>query len=121
MQADSLCMASCFHKIAGHTPNCGDDTVLKEGDVMSIDFGTQIDGRIIDCAWTLCFQDQFLPLLEATREATNTGIRACGIDVPLNEVGELIQETMESYEVTTILDCVILLAILKTFNNFHLL
>ena len=91
---------SINHIAAHYTPNCGDDTTLQEGDVMSIDFGTQIDGRIIDCAWTLCFQDQFLPLLEATREATNTGIRACGIDVPLNEVGELIQETMESYEVS---------------------
>ena len=44
---------------------------------------TQIEGRIIDTAWTLCFQEQFMPLLEATREATDTGIRACGIDRPL--------------------------------------
>ena len=96
---------SINHVAAHYTPNCGDNTTLQEGDVMSIDFGTQIDGRIIDCAWTLCFQDQFLPLLEATREATNTGIRACGIDVPLNEVGELIQETMESYEVSRLPAC----------------
>jgi len=91
---------SVNHVAAHYTPNCGDDTVLNYGDVMSIDFGTQINGRIIDCAWTLCFDDQFQPLLDAAREATNTGIKACGIDVPLNEVGELIQETMESYEVT---------------------
>lgn len=60
----------------------------------------QIDGRIIDCAWTVCFDEQFDPLLEATREATDVGIRTCGIDVPLNEVGAAIQEVMESYEVT---------------------
>ena len=42
---------SVNHIAAHYTPNCGDDTVLKYGDVMSIDFGTQIDGRIIDCAW----------------------------------------------------------------------
>lgn len=55
---------SINHVAAHFTPNSGDTTVLKEGDVMSIDFGTQIDGRIIDSAWTLCFQEQFKPLLE---------------------------------------------------------
>ena len=54
---------------------------------MKVDFGTQVEGRIIDCAWTVSFDPQFDPLLEAAREATNTGIRHAGIDVPLNEVG----------------------------------
>ncbi len=67
---------------------------------MKIDFGTQIEGRIIDCAWTVSFDPTFDPLLEAAREATDTGIRAAGIDVRLCDVGEAIQETMESYEVT---------------------
>lgn len=56
------------------------------GDVMKVDFGTQVEGRIIDCAWTVSFDPQFDPLLEAAREATNTGVREAGIDVPLNEV-----------------------------------
>ena len=56
-------------------------------------------GRIIDCAWTVAFDPQFDPLLEAVREATNTGIRTAGIDVQLCEVGEAIQEVMESHEV----------------------
>ena len=54
---------------------------------MKVDFGTQVEGRIIDCAWTVSFDPQFDPLLEAAREATNTGIKTAGIDVPLNEVG----------------------------------
>jgi methionyl aminopeptidase len=77
---------------AHYTPNPGDNTVLQHGDVMKIDFGTQIDGRIIDCAWTVAFDAQFDPLLNAVKEATNTGIRAAGIDMQLTEVGELIQE-----------------------------
>jgi methionyl aminopeptidase len=43
----------------------GDDTVLQYGDVMKVDFGTQINGRIIDCAWTVAFDPQFDGLLEA--------------------------------------------------------
>ncbi|CAM9164519.1 unnamed protein product [Laminaria digitata] len=90
---------SLNHVAAHYTPNNGDDTVLKYGDVMKVDFGTQIDGRIIDCAWTVNFDPQFDPLVEAAREATNTGIRHAGIDVPVNEIGAAIQEVMESYEV----------------------
>ena len=48
---------SLNHVAAHYTPNCGDETVLGEDDVMKVDFGTQIDGRIIDCAWTgECYQ-----------------------------------------------------------------
>ena len=57
-------------------------------------------GRIIDCAYTVAFDPTFDPLLEAVKEATNAGIAAAGIDVYLNEVGEIIQEVMESHEIT---------------------
>jgi methionine aminopeptidase len=70
------------------------------GDVMKVDFGTQINGRIIDCAWTVAFDPQFDPLLAAVKEATNAGIAAAGIDARLGEVGATIQEVMESHEVT---------------------
>ena len=33
------------------------------------------------------------------QDATNTGIKNAGIDARLNEIGAIIQETMESYEV----------------------
>jgi methionine aminopeptidase len=90
---------SLNHVAAHYTPNVGDDTVLSYDDVMKVDFGTQIDGRIIDCAWTVAFNPRYDPLLEAVKEATNAGIKAAGIDVRLCDVGESIQEVMESYEV----------------------
>jgi methionyl aminopeptidase len=90
---------SVNHVAAHYTPNPGDETVLQYGDVMKIDFGTQIEGRIIDTAWTVAFDPQFDPLLEAVKEATEAGIRAAGIDVQMTEIGEQIQEVMESHEV----------------------
>ena len=90
---------SLNHVAAHYTPNVGDNTVLSYDDVMKVDFGTQIDGRIIDCAWTVAFNPRYDPLLEAVKEATNAGIKAAGIDVRLCDVGESIQEVMESYEV----------------------
>lgn len=37
--------------------------------------------------------------MNAVKDATNTGIRECGIDVRLCDIGAAIQEVMESYEV----------------------
>eukprot|EP01094_Clydonella_sp_ATCC50884_P008140 TRINITY_DN1743_c1_g1_i2.p1 TRINITY_DN1743_c1_g1~~TRINITY_DN1743_c1_g1_i2.p1 ORF type:complete len:232 (+),score=67.46 TRINITY_DN1743_c1_g1_i2:119-814(+) len=66
---------------------------------MKVDFGTQVNGRIIDCAFTVSFNPKFDPLLEAVKDATNTGIKAAGIDATLGSVGAAIQEVMESYEI----------------------
>ncbi|XP_065133488.1 methionine aminopeptidase 2b [Paramisgurnus dabryanus] len=84
---------------AHYTPNAGDPTVLQYDDVCKIDFGTHINGRIIDCAFTVTFNPKYDKLLEAVKDATNTGIKCAGIDVRLCDIGESIQEVMESYEV----------------------
>jgi len=90
---------SLNHCAAHWTPNPGDTTILQKGDVVKIDFGTHIGGRIIDCAFTMCWDDQFKPLLDAVRAATNTGIKEAGVDVRLGDIGAAIQEVMESHEV----------------------
>jgi len=84
---------------AHYTPNNGDNTVLQRDDVCKIDFGVHINGRIIDCAWTVAFNPKYDELLKAVREATNAGIREAGIDVRLCDIGEAIQEIMESHEI----------------------
>jgi len=86
--------------IAAHwTPNAGDNTVLEYDDVVKMDFGTHIKGRIIDCAWTLTFNDKYDPLVKGVQEATETGIKHAGIDARLCDVGAAIQEVMESHEI----------------------
>jgi methionyl aminopeptidase len=90
---------SLNHCAAHYTPNAGDTTVLQYDDVCKIDFGTHINGRIIDCAFTHTFNPKYDKLIEAVREATNTGIKEAGIDVQLCDIGAAIQEVMESYEV----------------------
>lgn len=90
---------SINHCAAHYTPNSGDTTVLGENDVVKMDFGTHIKGRIIDCAWTFSFNEKFDPLIKAAREATETGIKHAGIDSLLCDVGAAIQEVMESHEI----------------------
>lgn len=90
-----------LNEVAAHyTPNAGDKRILQVGDVLKVDIGIQASGRICDSAFTLTFEEdsKWNPLLEATRAATNAGIRAAGIDARLGEVGAAIQEVMESHE-----------------------
>ncbi|KAJ9156080.1 Methionine aminopeptidase 2 [Pleurostoma richardsiae] len=84
---------------AHYSPNAGNKMVLGENDVMKVDFGVHVNGRIIDSAFTWAMNPQFDNLLAAVKDATNTGIKEAGIDVRLGELGAAIQETMESYEV----------------------
>ena len=90
---------SINHVAAHWTPNSGDKTVLQYGDVCKIDFGTHVNGRIIDSAWTVHFDPQFDALAEAVKDSTRAGVQAAGIDVRLCDIGEACQEVMESYEV----------------------
>lgn len=90
---------SLNHVAAHYTPNSRDETVLNYGDVMKLDFGTQINGHIIDCAFTVAFDEKFDNLLEASKEATNVGIKAAGIDVRIDDVSAAIEEVMRSYEI----------------------
>ncbi|XP_073951180.1 methionyl aminopeptidase und [Choristoneura fumiferana] len=87
------------HCAAHYTPNTGDTTVLEYDDVVKIDFGTHINGRIIDCAFTLHFNPRYDPLVKGVQEATEAGIKASGIDARLCDVGAAVQEVMESHEV----------------------
>jgi len=90
---------SLNHCAAHYSPNYKDPTVLKSSDVMKVDFGVQINGHILDCAFTVAFDERYDALLNAVRDATNAGISASGIDVRLCDVGAAVQEVMESSEV----------------------
>jgi methionyl aminopeptidase len=93
------CGTSINNCAAHFAPNKGDTKILDKDDVVKIDFGTHVNGYLIDCAFTVAFNPIYDNLLEASREATKTGVKEAGIDARLEEIGEKIQETIESYEV----------------------
>ncbi|EFZ01875.1 Methionine aminopeptidase 2-1 [Metarhizium brunneum] len=93
------CGLSLNHCAAHYTPNAGNKMVLQQDDVMKVDFGVHVNGRIVDSAFTVAFESKYDNLLKAVKEATNAGIREAGIDARVGEIGSVIQETMESFEV----------------------
>lgn len=91
---------SINHCAAHYTPNpTSQKWILGEQDVMKVDFGVHVNGRIVDSAFTLAFDPKYDNLLAAAKDATNTGVKEAGIDVRMSDIGAAIQEAMESYEV----------------------
>eukprot|EP00490_Sorites_sp_Unknown_P023353 CAMPEP_0114662094 /NCGR_PEP_ID=MMETSP0191-20121206/24073_1 /TAXON_ID=126664 /ORGANISM="Sorites sp." /LENGTH=362 /DNA_ID=CAMNT_0001897111 /DNA_START=24 /DNA_END=1113 /DNA_ORIENTATION=+ len=83
---------------AHYTPNPGDKIRLKPKDLCKIDFGVQINGYIIDSAFSMSFDPMHDELMKAVKAATNRGVEVMGIDARLGEIGGEIQEVMESFE-----------------------
>jgi methionyl aminopeptidase len=71
------CGLSINNCAAHYTPNAGNKVVLQQGDVIKVDFGSHINGRIVDSAFTMTFDPVYDNLLAAVKDATNTGIRVC--------------------------------------------
>ncbi|KAH8553102.1 peptidase M24, structural domain-containing protein [Umbelopsis sp. PMI_123] len=84
---------------AHYTPNAGDKTVLSYDDVLKVDIGTHVRGRICDSAFTLNFNPKFDKLIEAVRDATNAGVKEVGIDVRVCDIGAAVHEVYDSYEI----------------------
>jgi methionyl aminopeptidase len=84
---------------AHYHPSSSDNTVFSKDDIIKIDYGTEVNGFIIDSAFTVCFNDKFDPLMRAVKEATETGITNAGIDVDIGDWAISIQEVMESHEI----------------------
>lgn len=68
--------------------------MLQQHNVMKVDIGVHVNGRIIDSAFTTEFDPMYDNLLAAVKDATNTGVRVAGIDVRIGELGGHIQEAL---------------------------
>jgi methionyl aminopeptidase len=85
--------------VAHFSPFNNDKQILTENDVLKVDIGICFNGYIIDSAKTYYFKPEFEPLIFATKDAIVQFYKNAGIDKNLGELGEIIQETIESYEV----------------------
>jgi len=70
----------CLNNVAAHwTPNPGQkDVILGKDDVLKVDFGVHVGGRIVDSAFTVAFDHTYDNLLASVKDATNTGVKVSG-------------------------------------------
>jgi len=85
-----------------------DDRQFTLGDVVKVDIGVHINGRIIDSAFTHIVSEVkgvsdpdnlYNAVLEASRDSVFSTIKMAGPDQLLSELSENIEEIIESYEI----------------------
>lgn len=54
---------------------------------MKVDFGVQVNGRIVDSAFTMSFEPTYDELLKAVKDATNTGIKVRPLELNTESFG----------------------------------
>lgn len=87
-----------INDIAAHyTPDIDDPLVLKENDLVKIDFGVHIDGYISDNAFTVCIGKKTHPLIEASEKALKEAIKTIKVGVKVKEISEVVENTIAEF------------------------
>lgn len=76
------------------------DTILKEGDIISIDCGTLLNGYNGDSCYTFCVgevSDEVRQLLRVTKESLYKGIEQATAGMRVGDIGWAVQGYCESY------------------------
>ena len=76
-----------------------DDTPLKDGDIVSVDCGTLLDGFCGDSCYTFCVgevSDEVKALLRTTKESLYRGIEAAYAGRRLGDIGAAVQQHCEA-------------------------
>ena len=93
---NSIC-ASVNEQVVHGIPSS--KTILKEGDVISVDCGTVLNGFVGDSAYTFCVgevDEEVRKLLKVTKEALYIGIQNAVHGKRLGDIGYAIQQHCES-------------------------
>ncbi len=76
---------------AHQTPCWNDKNVLQEDDVVKVDIGTHIEGRIADASFTINHSGKWKELVEATELALAKAFSMLGKNPTLGEIGAAIE------------------------------
>jgi methionyl aminopeptidase len=88
------CNISLNNIAAHYTSPLNDETVIQEGDLVTVDCGSHVDGCIADTAFTIALNPDHQDLVKAAEDATNVAIKMMRPGAKLNTIGALIEDTI---------------------------
>lgn len=87
-----------LNELAAHyTPFKGDETRVREGDMLKVDIGVHVDGYIADTAHTISFNKDCDKLVEASKAALDNAIAMIKPGALLSDISRTIEETIKSH------------------------
>jgi methionyl aminopeptidase len=87
---------------AHYTPDIDDATVLKEGDLVKVDFGVHVDGYIWDRAFSALIGEKKNELIESAETAVENAVKMIKPGVKVCEISEVIENSVSSFGVKPI-------------------
>jgi len=94
-----------INEIAAHYTPLYNDETLAHG-LLKVDFGVCVDGWTSDTAFSLDLENssENKKLIEASKKALENAIKTAKEDVLISEIGKTIQETIESYDFSPVIN-----------------
>jgi len=94
------CGLSLNNCAAHYTPNYEEENIiLKESDILKVNYGVHYNGIIIDSAFTLHFDSKYDEFISISKDLTNYAIKQCGPDAVLGDIGKNIEEYIWGTEI----------------------
>jgi methionyl aminopeptidase len=90
------CNVSVNEIAAHYTSPPGDNKTVPEGSLVKVDIGAHVDGYVTDTAVTICFNQEYMDLVNAAEQALKTAIDAIRPEMPTSTLGALIEKTIKS-------------------------
>lgn len=86
-----------INEIAAHyTSPPNDRRVIPEKSLVKVDIGAHVDGYLTDTAVTVCFNQEYVDLVNAAEHALETAIDAIRPEMPTSKLGALIEKAVKS-------------------------
>jgi methionyl aminopeptidase len=87
---------------AHYAPQEGDQSVVRDEDLVKVDFGVHVDGYVTDTSVSVTFNPEFNLMLEATERALEAAIATARRDVRTGEIGREIHREAARFGFKTI-------------------
>lgn len=71
--------------------------ILKYNDILKVDYGVEINGLMIDSAFSYSASESNQDLINAAKEGTEHGLKTMAVDMYLEDWGNEIEEIIKSY------------------------
>jgi methionyl aminopeptidase len=87
------CNVSVNEVAAHYSPPLGDNTVIKEGDMIKVDIGAHLDGYIADTAFTVATGEK-AEMVQVVERALEAAIGAIKPGIDIGEIGGAVEEVV---------------------------
>lgn len=85
-----------INEVAAHyTAEPGDETTVKDDDLIKIDLGAQVNGYIADTAVTISYDSQYDAMVDAAQDALQNAMSMIKTGVKASDIGRIIEKTIK--------------------------